>query len=106
MRWFQHHRPDPEDALTLEYQVPGPVLPEELIPKAVDNGAEETWDDVDEQEEDVADLQAQQGEDGDESSLQGGNHEGQHAQQQLRRETRTDLHLLPALQVLYYMVLK
>ena len=69
-------------------QVPGPVLPELLVPEAVDDGAEEARDDVDKQEEDVADLQAQAGEEGDEGSLKGGHHEGKHAQQQLEQEDR------------------
>ncbi len=66
-------------------QVPGPVLPELLIPKAIDHRAHETGNDVDDQEEDVTNLQTEAGEEVDESSLKGRNHKGKHAQQQLEQ---------------------
>lgn len=61
-------------------QVPGPVLPEQLIPKTVNDWAHETRDDVDDQKEDVSDFQAQAGEEGDERRLKRRNHKGQHAE--------------------------
>ena len=76
-----HHGPDPDDTASTS-QGPGPVLPEQLVPETVDDGAQEARDDVDEQEEDGTNLQAEPREEGDE----GGNHEGEHAQQQLREE--------------------
>lgn len=82
------HRPDPDDAVAPTSQVPGPVLPELLVAKTIDDGAQEAGDDVDEQEEDVTDLQTPVGEEGDESSLKGGNHKGKHAQQQLKQKGR------------------
>lgn len=81
---FQQRRPDPDDAVAPTIQIARPVLPELLVSKTVDDWAQEARDDVDEQEEDVTDLQAQSGEEGDQSGLKGGNHEGQHAQQQLK----------------------
>lgn len=69
-------------------QVPSPVLPELLVPKTVDHGAQETRDDVDDQEEDVTNLQTEAREERDESGLKGGNHKGKHAQQQLEQKER------------------
>lgn len=72
-------------------QVPGPVLPEQLVTKTIDDRTHETGDDVDDQEEDVTNLQTESREDGDESSLKGRNHEGKHAQQQLKQKDRSIL---------------
>lgn len=66
--------------------VAAPVLPELLIPEAVDDRAHEARDDVDHQKEDVADFQPQAREEGDERCLQRRNHEGQHAEQQLQQK--------------------
>lgn len=71
---------------TAAAQVAAPVLPELLIPKAVNDRAHEARDDVDHQEEDVADFQTQAGEEGDERRLKRRNHEGQHAEQQLEQK--------------------
>lgn len=81
-------------------QILGPVLSEKLVPEPIDNWAHEARDDVDEQEKDVADLQDELGEQGDENSLEGGNHEGQHAQQQLkgRKEEKSDYKLSSCVQ--------
>lgn len=78
-------RQDPRRPATPTGHVLDPVLPEELVPAAVDHGAQEARDDVDQQEEDVPDLQDQQREERDESGLQGGNYEGQHAEHQLEQ---------------------
>lgn len=75
-------------------QVARPVLPEQLVPKAVDDGAQEARDYVDEQEENVTYLQAEPGKEGDERGLKGGNHEGQHAEQQLEEEHRGESELI------------
>lgn len=72
-------------------QVPGPVLPELLVPKTVDDRAHETGDDVDNQKEDVTNLQTEAGEEGDESCLKGRNHECKHAQQQLKQKDRRNV---------------
>ena len=85
---FQYHWPDPDDAVAPTSQVPRPVLPELLISKTIDHGAQETGDDVDDQEEDVTNLQTETGEKGDESSLKGGNHIGKHAEQQLKHKDK------------------
>lgn len=71
-------------------KVSGPVLPELLITKAIDHGAQEARDDVDKQEEDVSNLQAQLREERDQSRLKGGNHKGEHAQQQLKQKQSVD----------------
>lgn len=71
-------------------QVPGPVPPELLVPETIDDGTHEARDDVDDEDEDVADLQAQAGEERDESRLEGGNHEGEKAEQQLERQDGRD----------------
>lgn len=71
-------------------KVSGPVLPELLIMKAIDHGAQEARDDVDKQEEDVSNLQAQLREERDQSRLKGGNHKGEHAQQQLKQKQSVD----------------
>lgn len=70
-------------------QVAGPVPSELLIPKAINHGAHETGDDVDCQEEDVANFQTQSREKRDESSLKRRNHEGEHAKQQLEQKERS-----------------
>ena len=56
-------------------EVADPVPSEVLVPEAIDDGAEEPGYDVDEQEEDVADLQAQVGELSYQRRLQRRNHE-------------------------------
>lgn len=54
---FQLHRSDPGETLAPTNQVPDQVLPELLVPTTVDHRAQETGDDVDDQEKDVSDLQ-------------------------------------------------
>lgn len=69
-------------------QVATPVLAELLVPEAVNDRAHETRDDVDNQKEDVPDFQTQVGEEGDERRLEGRNHKGQHAEQQLQQNRK------------------
>ena len=67
--------PDSASSSCLTGEGADPVPSEVLVPKPIDDGAEEPGYDVDEEEEDVADLQAQVGEPNDQRRLQRRNHE-------------------------------